>query len=81
MIKIKESAILSNGKVYTGKRHCHCLDKISILWKRPADEVQGFVTNEGKFVDRIEWAKIALESWQITHLKYSNTELYSEDLY
>jgi len=81
MKKIKEAAVFSNWKVYTWKRHCHCFKKINILWKRPDDEVQWFIDYQGNFYDRKEAAKIALKARQITNLKYSNTELYSEDLY
>lgn len=42
---------------------------------------QGFITSLGRFVNRKEGAKIALESGQIEKLKYSSSELYSEDLY
>lgn len=55
---------------------------INIDW--PVDNpgiTQGFVTSSGRFVDREEAAKIALESGQIEELKYSKTKLFSEDLY
>lgn len=45
------------------------------------DITQGFVTSTGRFVDREEAAKIALDSGQINELKYSKTKLFSEDLY
>ncbi|MCK9447014.1 hypothetical protein M0Q50_09210 [bacterium] len=42
---------------------------------------QGFLTNQNRFVNRIEGAKIALECGQIKQLQYSKDVLYSEDLY
>lgn len=45
------------------------------------DIIQGFITSTGRFVDREEAAKIALESGQINELKYSKNKLFSEDLY
>lgn len=41
---------------------------------------QGFVTNDGKFVDRLEGAAIALASGQIEELSYP-PNLFSEDLW
>lgn len=41
---------------------------------------QGFYTSKGRYVDRNEGAKIALECGQITKLSYGK-QLYSEDLY
>jgi hypothetical protein len=77
---IKEAAILKDGIIYTGRRHHN------IMWDNPKgmfkgeDAIQGFVTDDGKFVDRIEGAKIALESGQIKQLNWP-PNLYSEDLY
>ena len=42
------------------------------------DEVQGFITNTDRFVDREEASKIAFESGQTKELK---KRLYSEDIY
>jgi len=41
---------------------------------------QGFVTDEGTFVNRIEAGKIAINSGQIKKMEYPPT-LYSEDLW
>lgn len=41
---------------------------------------QGFMTSFGRFVDRKEAAKIAIECNQIKKLKYGNL-LYSEDIF
>jgi hypothetical protein len=73
------------GIVFCGHRHPHCLHQmIAMTGKRQCeagDEVQGFLTNKNRFVDREEGAKIALSSKQIEKLKYSKRLLYSEDLY
>ena len=42
------------------------------------DEVQGFLTNLDRFVDRVEGGKIAFNAGQTTELK---NRLFSEDLY
>lgn len=54
----------------TGKKQCEV-----------GEEIQGFLTNKNRFVDREEAAKIALAAQQIDCLQYSKTKLYSEDLY
>lgn len=76
---------VDKGIVFCGHRHPHCLHQmVSMTGKRQCEvgeEVQGFLTNTNRFVDREEGAKIALECKQITHLNYSNKTLYSEDLY
>lgn len=45
------------------------------------DVIQGFMTSFGRFVDRREAAIIALNCGQITKLNYSDTKLYSEDIF
>lgn len=42
---------------------------------------EGFMTSLGRFVDRKEGAKIALECGQIEKLSYSIDMLYSEDIF
>lgn len=73
------------GVVYCGYRHGHCIATIvASTGKRlheHGEHVQGFLTNKNRFVDREEGGKIALCCGQIKGLKYSETELYSEDLY
>ena len=76
---IKEAAIRQDGIVYTGRRHHN------IIWDNVGkvkfhNEEQGFVTDDGKFVDRIEGARIAIECGQIKELQWP-PNLYSEDLY
>ena len=76
---IKEAAIkLKDGRVFVGHRH----DKIILGhpgedFKRP-NSTQGFITGNGKFVDRKEAGRIAFECGQIKKL---TDHLSSEDLY
>jgi hypothetical protein len=90
MKKIKESAILFEGKVYTGKRHHNVIQRIiadTDVKRVGAQWPQGFVTEDGEFVDREEAAKIALASGQVVTGKatvqhvFNGHTLYSEDLY
>jgi len=83
MKRIKESAILYEGNVYTGKRHQNVIDKImnSTGVRHIVGELHGFITECGEFVNREQAAIIALERGQIEKLKYHTTELFSEDLY
>ena len=82
--------IVETGKVFYGHRHDQCLNSLNneLSWTMNRQEilkvkkVQGFVTSEGRFVDRKEGLKIALENDQIidkTQIRGDN--LYSEDLY
>ena len=76
---IKEAAILKDGVIYTGKRHNEIIEaNKSILGHFGSDEVQGFVTDCGDFVNRQVAAEIAVYRGQVA--KYVQT-LYSEDLY
>ncbi len=82
---IKEAAIRlggADGQVYTGRRHSDVIRSLAIEgFHLPIQGEQGFVTMEGEFLDREEAAKVALQCGQITKLRFSNTELFSEDLY
>lgn len=89
--KVFDSNVLpvncDRGLVFFGYRHPQCMyAMISITGLRSTEPevgeyVQGFLTSENRFVDRVEGAKIALASGQITELNYSKTKLYSEDLW
>lgn len=78
------------GLVVCGLRHGQCmwtmssltgLRSISYAPDGVGQYVQGFLTNKNRFVDRLEAAEIALACGQIEKLNYSQTELFSEDLY
>ena len=45
------------------------------------DEVQGFMTSEGNFVDRVEAKRIASEAGQIKEDNFGLKDLYSEDVW
>ena len=76
---------VDKGIVFCGQRHHFCMyAMIAMTGKRQCEvgeEVQGFLTNINRFVDRTEGAKIALAAGQITKLQFSNALLYSEDLF
>ena len=80
---IRESAILfPNGKIYTGKRHCDCfLAAREAGETSPRHDVQGFMTDDGKFLDRVEAGKHAIACGQIEELRFCTKRLFSEDLY
>jgi len=82
-MKIKEAAYRQDGVIYTGKRHSEIIKRMVEVHGVPkpiGPENSGFVTDSGEFVDRLTAAKLALESGQITELKWP-PDLYSEDLY
>jgi len=74
------------GIVLCGWRHPNCIAQLKALIGKSTttadvgENIQGFLTNKNRFVDRKEGVKIALESEQIEKLKYGS-QLYSEDLY
>lgn len=75
---------IDTGFVVCGRRHHNCFATFKAMGlTKPdrvgrMDEVQGFITNSDKFVDREEGGKIAFEAGQTTELKRI---LFSEDLY
>lgn len=84
------------GIVIGGWRHFNCLSSLSNLlypnWQEDTLEnliridalnkqTQGFLTSRGRFVNRVEAGKIAIAAQQIEELSYSDTDLFSEDLY
>lgn len=80
-MKIKEAAIMHEGKIWTGRRHSDVFKKIIEECGRLAAPVkgeQGFVTECGKFVSRKEAAEIAFKAGQVPELY---PILMSEDLY
>lgn len=75
---------VDKGIVLCGWRHHNCLyQMVAILGKAQheiGENIEGFLTNKNRFVDRKEGAKIAIESGQIDKLEFGS-QLYSEDLY
>lgn len=85
---IKEAAIQrkSDGKVWTGRRHHNIIHliiaELGITSVPRSEFTQGFVTVDGKFVDRCEAHKIATECKQIPDRGHDLFDiLISEDLY
>lgn len=75
------------GFLTCGRRHHNCISTFAQIMGFPYSkeslvimntEIQGFLTNTDRFVNRIEAAKIAFEAGQI---KEQLKTLYSEDLY
>jgi len=73
------------GAVYCGYRHCNCIELISHKYDRlkfiEIGNMQGFLTSQNRFVDRIEGMKIAKESGRLLKPQEVKKELYSEDLW
>lgn len=74
------------GSVYCSYRHCDCIELISHKYDRlefiKIGNVQGFLTSEKRFVDRVEGMKIAKEFGQLLNPNnIRGEELYSEDLW
>lgn len=81
-MRITAAAIVQDGQMFTGRRHHEIISMIvRHMGIRPVTGKQGFVTNEGRFVDRKEAARIALEAGQVKELKSGSGELFSEDLW
>ena len=82
---------IHEGLVVSGHRHSDIIKNVyNMLGKRSVmngpdsvgDYIQGFVTNQNKFVNRKEAFEIAKKANQIIEGKtYSKIELYSEDLW
>jgi len=82
METITDCAIIWNGKLYTRPRPSRHSDIIHGIHEETGAlnifGLQGFMTSEGRFVERPEAAKIAGASKQI---KYNKRNLFSEDLW
>jgi hypothetical protein len=77
---------IETGFVVCGRRHHNCFATFVALGvSKPEkierlDEVQGFLTNTDRFVDRIEGREIAIKSGQVKEEEIGK-KLFSEDLY
>lgn len=72
---------VETGLVFCGYRHCNIIPQIHIAGFLPQDsfpKIQGFLTKDGKFVNRKDAANLAFTAGQISEEK---NELFSEDLY
>lgn len=80
-MKIVAAAILRDGRIWTGKRHHLIMRQMAAELGpeiAPIDDPQGFVTEDGRFVDREEAARLAFQSGQMTRRVRT---LFSEDLF
>lgn len=81
--RIKCAAVLKDGVVYRCLRHSYT-ELMRTNPEAPEDVLrhseQGFVTEDGRFVDREEGLLIAMASNQIHHKHPNIHELFSEDL-
>jgi hypothetical protein len=75
--RIKCAALKQGDDIYIGRYHGE------IFRQRPIGELrhaeQGFVTHDGRFVDRIEGLRIAEEAGQIVKKHNPQDQLLSED--
>ena len=86
---IKEAAVQrkSDGRIWTGRRHGDVIRKIisegHTQTVKHSEFTQGFVTDDGRFIDRHEAFKIAVECNQLLNPKdhWAAPPLMSEDLY
>ncbi len=80
-MKIKSAALKNNdGRIFIGRSHADCYQTmketgVSRIYSRNC--AQGFVTDEGDFVDRHKAAEIAFAAGQTKKLE---SPLFSEDL-
>jgi hypothetical protein len=81
-MRIKEAAVMHDGKVWTGRRHGDVIKRIIETCGRQVGPItqaqQGFVTECGAFLSRAEAAKVAFDAGQVPELY---PILMSEDLY
>ena len=81
--RIKCAAIRFNGTTHEGPSHNvighDMLENKVCSRPYPGGSAQGFVTNQGRFVGRVEALQIAIEAGQVKG-KTGNSELFSEDL-
>ncbi|MFA6046456.1 MAG: hypothetical protein WC718_15835 [Phycisphaerales bacterium] len=81
---IERAAIRWGGRVWSLPRPARHHDVIALIHRATGamgiDDVQGFVTSTGRFVDRKDGAEIALASGQVEALRWP-PNLFSEDLW
>ncbi len=84
-MRITAAAVLANGltvSVPRPGRHCHILQKLpSRIARAVKPSEQGFLTDAGTFVGRVEALAIARKSGQVGGSGTDHKELFSEDLW
>lgn len=78
---IRKAAVKVDRHIYEDYRHSELMKHISKTVRDCKEVVQGFITTQGRFVDREEAARIALASGQVKELRYSDRWLFTADLY
>lgn len=80
--------LMPDGYIVRGHRHNDCISTLRGMTRyestKSTDCTQGFLTSKGRFVDRVEGAKLQVNAGIVSacpELPYHNGELYSEDLY
>jgi len=83
--RIVDGAVLFKGDVYRGPRHCIIMLGIKTWWsqgEKMIDGSQGFITNTGRFVERLEARKIAIAAGQVKEEDLDcATMIFTEDLW
>ena len=76
---------IDTGVVICGYRHCNCIEIASMIFTRKEmiGHIQGFLTNNNRFVDRVEARKIAESCGQLlsADITSNGDELFSEDVW
>tara|TARA_R110000772_G_scaffold249530_2_gene363938 strand:+ start:72604 stop:72876 length:273 start_codon:yes stop_codon:yes gene_type:complete len=88
-IRIKAAAIKHDGKIYSLPQPNRHADVAELIYKevKPCnikDIVEGYLTSEDQFVDRVEAKRVAVKAGQQTNLRGHNfdyRELYSVDIW
>ncbi len=71
---------IDQGRVFSGWRHSSIYPQLRV-YVLGSEITEGFLSSQNRFLTRIEAGKTALSTGQIKELKYSDEDLYSEDLY
>lgn len=73
------------GLTICGYRHCDCIVVMNLIYKNDKfNQIQGFLTDKKRFVDRKEALQIARNANQLLKVDKTCTEfteLYSEDVW
>jgi hypothetical protein len=75
---------IKSGLVICGRRHHNCIATRTAVTEinRLCKNVQGFLTNTDRFVDRMVGMEIAYQAGQVSYEVWNtNKQLFSEDLY
>ena len=79
---ITKAAIVGNdGTIHTGWRHCFIIHDCHVRGISLKGCIQGFVNEDGEFLDREAAGKDAIKCGQIKALRYNPTDLFSEEMW